>query len=302
MGPSSPRFAWQSVCAGDSGFVAVGGTLIISSPDGLAWSYYEDLTDGELLAVAYGAGGYVAVAWAAQGGGGYFLTSTDGADWEEVRPFYKTPINASIAYGAGRFVVFGNDGDFYYSDDGLTWHGGDTGTGHYVLPVFFLNNQFWANQPNFGRLTSPNGLDWTFHAGPDIYPRDVTYGNGVYLSVSVTGSHPLMWSSRDGLDWTEEIIGVRGLASAIYAFDSFIVGGTLIQSQPSFVPEINRVFLDGPQLNAEVFGQIGREYALEYSTDLKIWRHQEDYGQTNRVQPLALPIGSGQKFFRVKLK
>jgi hypothetical protein len=76
----------------------------------------------------------------------------------------------------------------------------------------------------------------------------------------------------------------------------------VLQSQTSLIPSLERVFRDNGQLNADVFGRIGRDYELESSTDLTTWGHELDYQQTQRIQPLTLPTGPDQRFYRVKLK
>ncbi|MBI1175948.1 hypothetical protein GC207_00755 [bacterium] len=295
---------WRSLSVGSGVFVAAGlDGALASSPDGLGWTSYANVTAGNIWSVAYGAGRFVAVAWEATGTPyGFFVTSTNGTDWEVIKPLGNVGINASIAFGAGAFVVFANNGYYYYSQDGLTWTARNTGYGHYVLPVFYCNNEFLGVEPSVGVLTSSDGLSWVQHETDISGVRHVSHGNGIYLAVGDLPGSGKMWSSADGLNWKTEKIGVTDLRSSIYAYDSFYVGGTVLQSETSLIPSLEQVTQGNGQLNATVFGRIGRDYELQSSTDLKTWQHESDYNQGQRIQPLALPTGPSQKFYRVKLK
>ena len=76
----------------------------------------------------------------------------------------------------------------------------------------------------------------------------------------------------------------------------------MVQSQSSLIPNLERVFREIGQLNAEVFGRIGRDYELQSSTNLTDWAFEQDYTQSARQHPLTLPTGPAQRFYRVKLK
>ncbi|MBI1175947.1 hypothetical protein GC207_00750 [bacterium] len=294
--------AWLSVCAGEPGFAAVGvGGRIAFSPDGFDWTNITGATLGELPAIAFGGGIYVAVAWEAVGKPyGYFVTSTNGLDWVERRPFVDTYINRTITYGAGQFVAGGYDGKIYTSTNGIDWTERLTGVGGNTIPVAYLNNGFIASTGG-GILHSTDGLTWTFTGGETPNARAMAYGNGLY--VAVTGAWPdVLWSSPDGITWKREKFGARDLSAVTYAFDSFYISGAVIQSQSSLIPTLEHVTQGNEQLDASVFGEIGRDYELQSSTDLKTWQHESDYNQGQRIQPLTLPTGPSQKFYRVKLK
>ena len=292
---------WQAVCDNGQMFVAVGGEgALASSPDGFAWTVHDGVTTGDLSAVAHGAGRFVAVAWEATGyPWAFFVTSTNGVDWEERRPLGQVLINRGIAYGAGRFVVFGNNGVFYHSANGLTWAQANTGFSQNPIRVDFLNGQFLGFM-NYAAIRSLDGISWSLHATELPGSSSVTYGNGTYLLTAIFP--PVLWSSQDGLSWKPEKIGIIDLRSSVYAYDSFFVGGTVVQSQSSLIPNLERVFREIGQLNAEVFGRIGRGYELQSSTNLTDWAFEQDYTQSARQHPLTLPTGPDQRFYRVKLK
>jgi hypothetical protein len=297
-----PDATWLGLAAGERGFVAVGNKAALAfSPDGHSWTSLEGIIAGHFRRVAYGGGVYVAVAGDSPSPAyGFFLTSTNGLDWEERRPFGQTYFNNSIAYGAGRFVAGGYDGRIYVSTDGTSWSPRQTGVNGSPYPVTFLGGHFLAFTSG-GSLHSLDGLDWTFHPGETPSASLVAQGNGTYVAVSQAYPDAL-WSSPDGIHWRREKIGVRGLQSVIYAYDSFWVGGTVLQSQSSLVPEITQFGRSGGELNFHLFGRIGRDYELQSSPNLTDWEHEADYTQSARHHPLTLPTGPDQRFYRVKLK
>ncbi|MBI1175951.1 hypothetical protein GC207_00770 [bacterium] len=92
------------------------------------------------------------------------------------------------------------------------------------------------------------------------------------------------------------------LTSAAYFRDSFYVAGFILKSTSSLIPTIEDFGRKGNEVSFQMFGRIGRDYELQSSTDLKTWQHESDYNQGQRIQPLTLPTGPSQKFYRVKLK
>jgi hypothetical protein len=291
---------WREVSAGDHGFAAVGNRgALATSPDGYTWTSHENVIDGNFHAIAYGAGRHVAVA--AESGStpyGYFVISDDGVNWEPRRPFANRYINASITCGAGWFVASG-EGVNFVSQDGWSWMVRPTGMPSKIMPIKYLKGRFMGPTQG-GIAVSEDGLNWEFTPCTRPDTTELAHGNGVYLATSLF--KPVLWSSIDGLNWQQETIGVGSLRSAIYAYDSFWVGGTVLQSQSSLIPSLDSVIRDSGQLNAEVFGRIGREYELQSSTNLVDWTREQDYTQSARHHPLTLPTGPDQRFYRVKLK
>ena len=68
-------------------------------------------------------------------------------------------------------------------------------------------------------LTSPNGITWTTRSfGTSIFLRDVTYGNGRFVTVGST----LISTSPDGITWTARDSGTTSpLYSVTYGGSSF---------------------------------------------------------------------------------
>ena len=103
-----------SVAYGNGTFVAVGnwGTIVTSS-DGINWSWRDSRTTNFLAAVTYGNGTFVAV-------GAAIVTSTDGVHWTR-----RSDGNGNYLYGVtytnDRFVAVGMGSAILQSSDGEHW-------------------------------------------------------------------------------------------------------------------------------------------------------------------------------------
>jgi hypothetical protein len=105
----------RGVCFGNAMFVAVGdhGTILTSS-DGKSWTQRANVGE-RLRGVAYGAGIYVAV-----GDHGTVQSSADLLNWTTI----KVPLSGwlrAVKYCGDNFVVSGEDGVIFSTEDGLTF-------------------------------------------------------------------------------------------------------------------------------------------------------------------------------------
>lgn len=175
---------WTSVCFatladGSYLFVAVGfyfvGTpdnRVITSPDGINWTYSAAANVNSWQSVCFGNGLFVAVAAKL----GFFdttsflvATSQDGKNWESYDPGTNLQLEwTSICFGTptGLFVAVAK-----------------SGTTSRVM-------------------TSPNGSTWTIGNAPYTSSwKSVCYSNGLYVAVADTGDAKIMTSS-DGINWS----------------------------------------------------------------------------------------------------
>jgi outer membrane protein OmpA-like peptidoglycan-associated protein len=147
---------WSAVTWGNNKFVAISGTgfndRVMTSPDGVTWTYAQAIHNGNWSGIAYGNNLFVATATNPGGmSSDYLMTSSDGITW--------TPRTASAAvgwtsvvYGGGKFVAVANSGSSRV-------------------------------------MTSTDGITWTGHSAADASGwSSVTYGNGLYVSVAMNGS------------------------------------------------------------------------------------------------------------------
>ncbi|WP_431216922.1 WD40/YVTN/BNR-like repeat-containing protein [Puia sp. P3] len=116
--------------------------------------------------------------------------SSDGITWSKIAgPYLGTDTNitdykqrASLAYGAGQFVLASDSGRIFSSPDLVTWIRSTTGTTHNIIAVKYLNNRFYAVGDTATFLSSPDGVNWNaLHTGigdtTGSY-QDIFYGNG----------------------------------------------------------------------------------------------------------------------------
>jgi hypothetical protein len=104
-----------AVAYGNGLFVALGGGVILTSPDGVSWRA-QALPNNSLNGATYGNGTFVVVGgysglWSsagAVGDNGTILTSRDGVSWTRRNSATFNPLNG-VAYGNGLFVVVGDD-------------------------------------------------------------------------------------------------------------------------------------------------------------------------------------------------
>lgn len=214
---------------GNGMFVAVGKTsgsasVGASSTDGVSWTAR---TIGDALAVTFAAGRFVAV------GQSVAHTSTDGITWAT----HTAPSKRweAVAYGAGLFVSVGSGGGASSSPDGVTWTL-RTDDAFVSYCIAFGNNRFVSLGWNSGSgVTSTDGIEWVTFTCPNISPRGIAYGNGVFVAVGSGGA----MTSTDGLIWISRPMPGVPVASASYqavAFYSgrFIAVGSAATGNPVF--------------------------------------------------------------------
>jgi len=205
---------FTDVAFGNGTFVAVaqlGSTnLVLSSPDGIAWTPQPPGDTRPLYAVTFANNLFVAVG--SSGAGGVILTSTDGATWV---PRYTDPsyFFSVITFANGMFQAFAGTYRFT-SPDGMTWTGplaSDYSAGGQIRAITFGNGQFVMAdyRPIFtaSRIySSVNGSNWVARTGSLSEVSDVAFGDNTFLAVGLNGQ---MLRSANGTSWTN--ISSRGI-------------------------------------------------------------------------------------------
>jgi len=122
-GTLSVSGTWSSIAFGNGKFITLLGsasstTANISSNGGTSWTATGTLPSATWIAVAYGAGTWVAIGTS---GTVAAYSTNDGTSWTSS----TLPTNAgwtSVTYGNGRFVAVANGTAAAYSLDGITWY------------------------------------------------------------------------------------------------------------------------------------------------------------------------------------
>ncbi|MDX1983477.1 MAG: hypothetical protein SFV51_24610 [Bryobacteraceae bacterium] len=290
-----------------SRFLVVGSPAIArSSLDGREWTLENTGTDARLYRAAQGLGRTVVVARnATKPSYGLFLVRDETGQWQSVRPAENEYLFDQIAFGNGRFVTAGYDGNIWVSSDGLQWQKRNAGVTETLQPLQFIQGRFIAFTRNAVGF-SDNGLDWSFVPGNPPTTGRLTYGNGLYVAASRISSSGVVPNgidvSADGIQWQRRPVMSREFTAATYFKDAFYVSGFILKSASSLVPQFERkVFLPDLVL-FDLFGKVGRDYELQSSGDLVNWELEEAYHQATRLHTVTRPAAPDQRFYRVKLK
>jgi hypothetical protein len=215
------------------------GQCILTSPDGLTWTYPENiLEDGrdvawnESFAIAVGNGSVTdiltspdlitwtprtsdrlvdcnCVAWNgtmwAIGGNGGINTSTDGETWALVIKCSLTNVN-NIAWNGSNWLAvgYGPTTTIVFSVDGMHWYDVATNPFDTGCNQVAWNGDLWVAVGNTTNTiaTSVDGYNW-IGQGKTVFPREGTSINWTGTSWLATGSgEKCIASSSDGITWT----------------------------------------------------------------------------------------------------
>lgn len=131
----------------------------------------------------------------------------------------------SIAFGAGEFVVVGENGTILTSSDGEHWETQKSGVNNTLYKVIYGGGKFVAVGES-SILTSTNGIEWIAYQPASTYKhlRGITYGNGKYMAVA--GFSGIL-TSIDGVNWTaHSSANTNYFTSVSYGNNLFVaVGG-----------------------------------------------------------------------------
>jgi hypothetical protein len=197
--------------------------------------------------VTFGNGLFVAVGHFGLSDYGTIFTSPDGVIWEprhnpifHESPFFYGELRA-VAFGDGRFVTGGWDGNAYTSTDGIDWQGGRVLGGETFQVGFqdicYGQGKFVAIDGNAvsNVLTSADGLWWTRQrTGSPLFRSQlirISYGSGRFVALSEARppSQPARsLSSTDAITWTAVTIadGTPYLTGLTWGNGLFVAVGT----------------------------------------------------------------------------
>jgi hypothetical protein len=293
-----------SATYGNGTFVVVGdqGT-ILTSGDSHNWRQQVSGTDAPLSGVAYGNGIFVAVG-DYDLGGQTILTSPDGRNWQRQNPVNNLPL-LSVTFAAGRFMAVGGPSDWraggvvISSTDGISWTAVLTKTSLELWSVSYGNGTFVAvGATDIGggakvarAFRSIDGVNWTDGTpGGNGWLRGVTYSDGLFIAAghtadrsvpgSTTISEGLIFTSADGLTWTERdrrpgvfhtgITATNGVVIATGVAGTILKSGTFTPPEPIFAL---REFVrnDDGTVQMSVLAQTNTVVSIEMSSDLTNW-------------------------------
>ena len=225
---------------GNGVFTATGrpvGTMYASS-DGVQWTEQDSRLNIELLGVAYGKNGFVAV-----GRSGAISASPDGATWSPMSSGQIFGLQfVNVAYLNDQFFAVGyaysdvvKGGTVFTSPDGANWTPLQACRSG-LYSIAYGNGMYVAMGVGGHWATSSDGITWTgrsaelFFNGQPGY--GVAFGNNTFVAVGGYEGPPgwtligAIYTSPDGITWTRRFpeLGTR-LLTVTYANGLFVAAG-----------------------------------------------------------------------------
>jgi hypothetical protein len=227
---------WTGVTSGDGYFCAVGrdGAVALST-DGVRWTNQGGFDPQgrigiEPTSIVWGNGLFVVVDDL-----GLAYTSPDCARWSTSDPGGGAWLFEDVSHGDGFFVAVGQDVStdaalIAVSVDGSHWQRRDVGLDASLESVAHGDGRWLAvgsrqEDGAFQALISDDsGLTWTpgttSNPPPDVF-SDVIHTPGVFTAVGFS-----VWTSPDGLDWTQRFESDRFLFGVAYGDGRFRAVGS----------------------------------------------------------------------------
>ncbi|RLA17397.1 MAG: hypothetical protein DRQ56_09265, partial [Gammaproteobacteria bacterium] len=206
--------------------------------------------------------------------------SADGLIW--TLPLYDD--TRAIAYGNGSFVIVGDTGLIYSSEDGISWqqHGGNKIQVLERGAIIFAEGRFVYTRPGSSIHSSYDGLQLdhsTLVLGTNDSFHDILYNGSLYIAVTSDGA---IYSSDDALVWTERLpeedaTGFYAVASGGGRFVAVGQSGTVFTSTDGLnwsdaaSAVIGTKTLTSVTHGSQGFVAVGYSGALFTSSDGLVW-------------------------------
>lgn len=206
----------------------------VRSGEGLSWTSGVEVASGNLYAVTYGAGRFVAGGYADDFTRGRIVTSTNGLDWRTAT-FFGNPTNefVGVAFGNGTFRAITPTRN-YTSDTNATNFLSASGSSQNRL-ICFGNDRFIRVSDQLHVYTRPSPTDpmsWVLTPWPTAIPFErITFGAGLFLATAGRD----VASSTNGFDWTVHTNALpSSVADVTYGHGVFmaVAGWKYYVSQP----------------------------------------------------------------------
>ncbi len=187
----TPGGQLMAIAQGANGFVAVGRDTVLKSVDGDTWVSAGAAGTFDYWDVAAGNGFYVA------NGLHGLARSADGSVWTRVGP--EIGRGNAVAFGAGRFVAVANVPRVYTSVDGADWAATDLPDSQVNSPTVAYGNGRFVVTTEQSHYVSTDGLVWTGQPARQVVGYKLRFANGVFHLMG----NDRIWASIDGLQWRE---------------------------------------------------------------------------------------------------
>jgi len=246
------------------------GGGIATSADGTNWTVRLDSPARRYAGVAQGNGRFVAVSPSG------LAVSTNGIDWSE--PFIPNTSANAVTFAFGKFFI-GTSSYIRFSSDGLTWTDA-TNTFAADVRAFAFGGGRLVGLASFGTAWwTDDGSTWqrTIFIGSGFW-ISATYGNGLYVGLEEHSS--LIWTSTNGSNWVQRLVGDYSHSGVSFADGQFILAGTFghiftspdgtnwtARTSNEGISTVKRIaYLDGGYV------AVGDQALVMTSTDGKTWK------------------------------
>ncbi len=223
---------WSDVIYGNDRFVAVGGSGIVYSTDGMTWTEasFSAGSGTGFQNVAFGNNVFVAVGVESSNTMRSFNSHDNGTTWSKSTTGDMTFHYQGVTYGNEKFILVGGHGDIWSSDDnGSTWDNLTSNNCCYSInrgltDITFGENRFMA-VGNYRTVISSqdNGSSWGQNIGSTYPPTlwGVGYGNGQFIGVGQSAS---VYNYKTGQ--MSSLNSIQSLRDVTYGKDLFMIVGS----------------------------------------------------------------------------
>ncbi len=214
-----------SVTAGNSRYLTVGFSMVMSSIDGATWTKLSEGATDPLNDMAYSNDVFLVV-----GDDGTLLRSVSGVIWSEEDSTVDSDLYRAAA-GGDSYVATGAGGVIIHSADAETWTTVTSPTLSFIDALIYADGEFMAVDGAGAVITSPDGVTWTALTDGDSQPvnvgfvqtRSLAYGNSSYVAAGASGS---MSYSTNKTSWSSVSSGTtRTILDVTYGLAGYVAVG-----------------------------------------------------------------------------
>ncbi len=228
---------FRSVVWDGNQFVAVGNEAIITSPEGISWTYQD--TGTCLNKVIWTGTKLYAVGCDANNGSGVIFISSDGKQWTKIYPdsVQETSL-ISILWTGSELIIMDRHGNIFVSEDGINWRKRSEVHSLFLgISLSWGNGKLlaigWSNDLFLSADTGHTWIDKSIH-GSSI-PMACAWSGKEFL---ITGDGDTGYTSPDGDIWTPVKLSCDGATmeqnGLIWDGSRFIAVGWGIQFSPIY--------------------------------------------------------------------
>lgn len=213
---------WVSIAYGNGRYIVGSAAMnnVASSQDGITWTLYATIPNGNIETIVYENGMFFAV------GAGQISYSTDGLNWYSAIIPWDSWYTAT--YGNGKFVaITSSSSGIAYSSNGTYWTQTWLPYAANWRSIAYGNGRFIATAAyDTAMVTSTDGVNWSMLVGGGGFMgyNFITYGNGKFIK----SSNGAFAYSTDGANWYD--LGFNAYTMYLKYQNNKFVAGPLASS------------------------------------------------------------------------